>query len=199
MIAVLYLVVAPVVAVIAARCCAAWFDNTPPYDPDRGFAVFLGTLIGVIWPISVPLAVLAAVVYFIASVVHQANRQLQIALGEDNISPEWNHAPRWQTDSAIDGIRHAVVNQPTPAQSHENWLRFKLADGWIYGPEKNELEKTHPCMVPYDQLPAGQKAKDSLFRAIVDALTPLLPDITIAVENFGGDVVRTDTEKDLAA
>ncbi|WP_037162615.1 RyR domain-containing protein [Rhodococcoides fascians] len=113
-------------------------------------------------------------VYDIASVVHEANRQLQIVLREPSISPPWSLAPQSQEDSAVDGVVHALTENPTPAQSHENWLRFKLADGWTYGPIKNEALKQHPCMVPYVELPAGQKVKDSLFRAVVDALAPLL-------------------------
>ena len=41
---------------------------------------------------------------------------------------------------------------------------------WSYGEVKDAEAKTHPCLIPYDQLPEFQKAKDKLFVAIVDAL-----------------------------
>jgi hypothetical protein len=43
----------------------------------------------------------------------------------------------------------------------------KKREGWVYGEEKNAEEKTHPCMVPYDQLPKEQQFKDALFGAVV--------------------------------
>jgi len=38
------------------------------------------------------------------------------------------------------------------------------------GPERSELEKTHPALVPYEQLPEAVRKKDALFKAVVNAL-----------------------------
>ena len=46
--------------------------------------------------------------------------------------------------------------------------------GWVYGEHKDEQRKTHPCIVPYDELPAAQRAKDALFLANVRALQGML-------------------------
>lgn len=105
----------------------------------------------------------------IARVCHEANRAYCQALG-DHTQPPWDEAPEWQRASAIDGVQHALEGG-TPETSHENWLRAKLADGWVYGSVKNPELREHPCMVPYDQLPEEQKRKDSLFVTIVNALT----------------------------
>jgi hypothetical protein len=55
----------------------------------------------------------------------------------------------------------------TPKESHENWMKEKEDNGWVYGNEKNAEKKTHPCLIPYDNLPKEQKTKDYLFSAIV--------------------------------
>ena len=54
--------------------------------------------------------------------------------------------------------------------SHESWMRQKVTDGWVFGAEKNPDRKEHPCLVPFDQLPREQQAKDFIFRAVVHAL-----------------------------
>ena len=55
------------------------------------------------------------------------------------------------------------------AAQHDAWLADKERDGWKYGAVKNPETKEHPCCVPYDQLPAEQRVKDYLFKAIVNA------------------------------
>jgi hypothetical protein len=59
---------------------------------------------------------------------------------------------------------------------HEAWCDHKIADGWKYGPVKDAGKKEHPCLVPYDELPPEQKAKDYVFRAIVTSLISRLDD-----------------------
>ena len=51
---------------------------------------------------------------------------------------------------------------------HDVWARQRLAEGWRYGPERNDASKEHPDLVPYDQLPEGEKEYDrsTAFEAI---------------------------------
>jgi ryanodine receptor 2 len=43
---------------------------------------------------------------------------------------------------------------------HEIWAETRMAQGWTYGPERNDAEKKHPCLVPYDELPEDEKVYD---------------------------------------
>ncbi len=109
----------------------------------------------------------------IARICHEANRALCLADG-DNSQREWNDAPLWQRESAIAGVAFRDQNPEAPASAtHDAWSADKTAAGWVYGPEKCEHAKTHHCLVPFDQLPPHQRAKDVLFGAICSALLPL--------------------------
>jgi len=106
----------------------------------------------------------------IARVTHEVNRAYCAALG-DMSQVAWENAPAWQRDSALAGVASVLDGSAkTPADQHEGWLRQKERDGWRYGPVKDATTKTHPCFVPYDELPPEQKAKDYLFRAVVTSL-----------------------------
>ena len=106
----------------------------------------------------------------IAAVCHEANRAWCEA-NDDLTQKSWEIAPYWQIDSAIEGVKHALAfPDATPAESHMNWMDAKFDDGWIYGEVKDPVEKTHPCMLNYDDLPEFQRKKDALFLAIVRAL-----------------------------
>lgn len=105
----------------------------------------------------------------IAEVCHEANRAFCISIG-DNSQPSWKDAPDWQKVSAINGVEFHFNNRNSPASaSHDNWLKFKIEDGWKYGPEKDPEKKEHPCIVPYEQLPINQQIKDHIFRSICHA------------------------------
>lgn len=105
----------------------------------------------------------------IARVAHEVNRAYCQALG-DNSQPSFEEAPGWQRDSALLGVNLHADGEHGPEASHASWMAQKLADGWTYGPVKDPEAKTHPCLVPFKQLPPEQQAKDYLFRAVVHAL-----------------------------
>src|SRR5215471_15012256 len=106
----------------------------------------------------------------IARVCHEANRAL-CELQNDTSQKPWDQAEPWQRESAIAGVKFRLDN-PDALESaqHEAWVEHKTKEGWTHGPVKDPAKKEHPCMVPYNELPAGQKTKDILFKAIVLAL-----------------------------
>ena len=114
----------------------------------------------------------------IAKVCHEANRALCETQG-DMSQPKWEDAPGWQVQSAMGGVVFCLSNPGAPASAnHESWLKQKEVQGWKYGPVKDPEKKEHPCFVPYEQLPAEQKAKDHLFKAVCSALIPFV-DLTL--------------------
>lgn len=98
---------------------------------------------------------------------HEINCLYCHALGDDS-HVAWEDAPPWQRESAIAGVR-AYAEDPfmLPEQGHQQWMDRKFAEGWVYGPDKHAGHKTHPCLVPYDELPLPQRMKDTIFRAVV--------------------------------
>lgn len=43
---------------------------------------------------------------------------------------------------------------------HDTWMAWRLAEGWRYGPERNDAERTHPCLVPYGALSDSERSYD---------------------------------------
>ena len=43
---------------------------------------------------------------------------------------------------------------------HEVWSAGRMKDGWTYGEERNDAEKKHPCLVPYEELSEEEKEYD---------------------------------------
>lgn len=43
---------------------------------------------------------------------------------------------------------------------HEVWAKSRIDQGWTYGPERSDILKQHPCLIPYEDLPEIEKAYD---------------------------------------
>ncbi|HBU9358026.1 TPA: hypothetical protein MDH17_000108 [Klebsiella pneumoniae] len=104
----------------------------------------------------------------VARIAHEVNRAYCQSIGDDS-QPAWEDAPEWQRESAINGVAFHLKNDATPEQSHANWLEQKAREGWKYGPVKDVEKKEHPCFCSYGELPAEQRAKDYLFRGVVNS------------------------------
>lgn len=110
----------------------------------------------------------------IARVCHMVNNAYCDAI-KDKTQPSWKEVNEQLKLSVIAGVKFLEANpDASPSEQHDAWMQNKLADGWVYGETKDEKQKTHPCLVPYEQLPLEQRVKDYLFQAVVRALLPLL-------------------------
>ena len=43
---------------------------------------------------------------------------------------------------------------------HEIWAETRIAQGWSYGPQRDDNAKKHPCLLPYEELPEEEKVYD---------------------------------------
>jgi ryanodine receptor 2 len=46
------------------------------------------------------------------------------------------------------------------ANTHDVWAAQRIAQGWSYGPQRDDTLKETPCLVPYDELPDSEKVYD---------------------------------------
>ena len=44
--------------------------------------------------------------------------------------------------------------------THEVWSAGRIQDGWSYGEMRDDDKKTHPCLVPYEELSESEKEYD---------------------------------------
>ena len=100
----------------------------------------------------------------IARACHEANRAWCL-YHDDASQVAYDDAPENIKDSARAGVKMALT--ATPEEQHEAWCDFKRGDGWVYGEVKDATAKTHPCLVPYADLPPEQKAKDHVYIGVV--------------------------------
>ena len=43
---------------------------------------------------------------------------------------------------------------------HDVWSAGRIAQGWTWGPKRDDEKKENPCLVPYEDLPESEKEYD---------------------------------------
>ncbi|MBR1682009.1 MAG: Ryanodine receptor Ryr [Bacteroidaceae bacterium] len=43
---------------------------------------------------------------------------------------------------------------------HETWAQERIRQGWSYGPQRDDAQRHHPCLVAYEELPEAEKDFD---------------------------------------
>lgn len=95
------------------------------------------------------------------------------------IEAEWSKRPivpeKWQErDDKFRNQFIDIINKymymdklPTPEEAHESWVQSYYKMGWKYGNIRNTEKKTHPDLIPFEQLPQAEKDKDAIFLSFV--------------------------------
>ena len=72
-----------------------------------------------------------------------------------------NYKPQPVDTSSIELPEQLMLLAEQMAENvHEIWAATRIEQGWIYGPERNDSLKHHPCLVPYSELPESEKVYD---------------------------------------
>lgn len=106
-----------------------------------------------------------------ARAAHEANNVYNAAIGDKVFT--WDEMTDAMRAGVISGARMALDGK-TPADLHAAWSASRVAEGWVYGTTKDLVAKTHPCLVPYDELPEAQRRKDALFQSVALAMSAAL-------------------------
>jgi hypothetical protein len=106
----------------------------------------------------------------IAAACHEANRQYCRSMGDYSQQP-WSEAPGLVRASVIEGVRNIRDGLITkPEEAHARWMASYLDLGWVYGPEKSYVHKTHPNLRPFTDLSAAEQRKDTIFFTLASVL-----------------------------
>jgi ryanodine receptor 2 len=44
--------------------------------------------------------------------------------------------------------------------THDIWAKQRMSQGWTYGERRDDVKKTTPCLVSYNELPDSEKEYD---------------------------------------
>lgn len=106
----------------------------------------------------------------IARVCHETNRALQNVLGDPCPSDPWDALSSDARQASIYGV-HQAQQGKSPEEMHDLWMSFMIDHGWKYGEKKNEVERTHPNILPFNHISEGEQLKDKIFLTIVHHLS----------------------------
>ena len=45
---------------------------------------------------------------------------------------------------------------------HDTWAQQRLSEGWRWGPQRSDRDKTTPLLVPYEELPEQEREYDRI-------------------------------------
>lgn len=53
-----------------------------------------------------------------------------------------------------------LLTEKIAENTHDVWAEGRFKEGWSYGEMRDDKKKTHPCLVPYSDLPESEKEYD---------------------------------------
>ncbi len=71
------------------------------------------------------------------------------------------YEPRPIDTSGVDLPEHLVaLTERLAENTHDVWAAQRIAEGWTYGPSRDDAAKKHPDLIPYAGLPESEKEYD---------------------------------------
>jgi hypothetical protein len=76
-------------------------------------------------------------------------------------APAPDYRPTPLDTSSVELDPHLLhLTEQLAEHTHDLWAQLRLAQGWTWGPARDDHQKQHPCLVPYRDLPEAEKDHD---------------------------------------
>lgn len=75
--------------------------------------------------------------------------------GKKQELPPVNDSARLPLPEELAPLREALAEN-----IHDIWAAGRLAEGWRWGPARDDEKRQHPCLIPYGELPEAEKEYD---------------------------------------
>ena len=53
-----------------------------------------------------------------------------------------------------------TLTEKLAENTHDVWAQSRISQGWRFGEQRDDAQKLHPCLIPYDELPDSEKQYD---------------------------------------
>src|SRR6266700_2352439 len=100
----------------------------------------------------------------IAEVCHVANMTVQKLLHDECPSLSWDDEDEFIKKTSVGEVQMILAGR-NPEDTHNEWCERLFDQGYICGLVKSREMKTHPCLVPFNDLPVEQKRKVRMIHA----------------------------------
>ena len=85
------------------------------------------------------------------------NYMIQILQSVEEYQPHPINVDNIPLDGDLEELQEAIAEN-----AHDVWAEARIKEGWTYGVERDDINKTHPDLVPYTALPDSEKEYDRL-------------------------------------
>ncbi len=76
-----------------------------------------------------------------------------------------------RTEGRVDPVAiPADVVEVASLREHDRWAEFKRAQGWVHGPARDPARRTHPDLVPWEELDESTREKDRVRLRLIPEL-----------------------------
>lgn len=102
--------------------------------------------------------------------VYEVARQQAAAVGAPIVPEPWSARDEAFRSQFLEVIQQQCGpnRKVSPEVLHNDWWDAYKAMGWTYGPVRDPEKKTHPDMVPFNELGWEERIKDEVFAALCE-------------------------------
>ena len=103
----------------------------------------------------------------IAKIIHGVTSQIR-RMDNSQVN-DWNNLSEFQRENAANAVKK-IYSDPhrTPEELHDLWMEPLIKDGWTCG-EYNHALKTHPSILPFEELEDSEVLKDFIWYYLTEA------------------------------
>lgn len=79
-----------------------------------------------------------------------------------------------QRKRRIEAMQKCAAESTSDVERHDAWIRMHLESGWVYGEVFDPEKKTHPNLLPWENLPRTAKTKARIFDIVSKTAASLI-------------------------